>query len=168
MQLVNEVVEVLVPQMNKKTQETMFSSKSDDWYTPEEFYQKLNSEFSFTLDPCASDENFKCKKYYTEEDEGLSKSWAGETVFMNPPYSKVKDWIKKAFNERRKATVVCLIPSRTDTRYFHDYCSYAKEIRFIKGRLKFGDSKNAAPFPSMVVIFDGIGQFPVMKLMERK
>jgi len=154
--------------VNKETQQTMFSSKSDMWYTPDEFYNKLNSEFNFTLDPCASDTNFKCEKYYTEEDEGLAQSWANEVVFMNPPYSKVKDWIQKAYDSRKNATVVCLVPSRTDTRWFHDYCTYAKEIRFIKGRLKFGDSKNCAPFPSMVVVFEGIGHFPVMKTMRRK
>jgi len=154
--------------VNKETQQTMFSSKSDMWYTPDEFYNKLNSEFNFTLDPCAPDTNFKCEKYYTEEDEGLAQSWANEVVFMNPPYSKVKDWIQKAYDSRKNATVVCLVPSRTDTRWFHDYCTYAKEIRFIKGRLKFGDSKNCAPFPSMVVVFEGIGHFPVMKTMRRK
>ena len=146
----------------------MFSSKSDEWATPDDFFDKLNQEFSFTLDPCADDTNFKCKKHFTIEDDGLAQSWANEVVFMNPPYSNVKDWIKKAYNSRRKSVVVCLVPARVDTRWFHDYCTYAKEIRFVKGRLKFGESKNSAPFPSMVVVFDGIGHFPVMKTMERK
>jgi len=133
-----------------------------------EFYDKLNSQFGFTLDPCASDKNHKCDEYFTEEDDGLSKSWAKHIVFMNPPYSKIKNWIKKAYNERGNAIIVCLLPARTDTRYFHEYCTHAREIRFVKGRLKFGNSKNSAPFPSMVVIFDGENMAPMMSFMERK
>jgi len=154
--------------MNKETQKVMFSSKSDQWSTPDEFYDKLNSEFNFTLDPCADDTNFRCEKYFTVEDDGLAQSWANEVVFMNPPYSKIKEWIEKAYNSRRNAVIVCLIPARVDTRWFHKYCTFAKEVRFVKGRLKFGDSKNCAPFPSMVVVFDGIGHYPILRTMERK
>lgn len=137
----------------------MFSSKTNDWSTPQDFYDELNNEFGFTLDPCADEYNHKCNKYFTEEDDGLLQDWGGEIVFCNPPYGKaIKDWVRKAYIEGCKpnTTVVLLIPARTDTQYFHDYIYYeAKEIRFIKGRLKFGDSKNAAPFPSMVVIYRG-------------
>lgn len=137
----------------------MFSSKTNDWSTPQDFYDELNNEFGFTLDPCADEYNHKCNKYFTEEDDGLLQDWGGETVFCNPPYGKaIKDWVRKAYIEGCKpnTTVVLLIPARTDTQYFHDYVYHeAKEIRFIKGRLKFGDSKNAAPFPSMVVIYRG-------------
>lgn len=130
-----------------------FSSKTDMWATPQDFFDNLKKEFKFTLDPCATDENAKCKKYYTEKDDGLSKSWDNEIVFMNPPYGRViKDWIKKA-SEARGGVVVCLLPSRTDTRYFHEYIYGKTEIRFLKGRLKFGGNKNSAPFPSMVVVF---------------
>lgn len=135
----------------------MFSSKTDEWSTPQEFFDKLNAEFGFTLDPCATPENAKCEKYYTKEDDGLKQDWSGETVFCNPPYGRViKDWVKKCYEESRKenTTVVMLIPARTDTSYFHDYIyNKAKEIRFIRGRLKFGNAKNSAPFPSIVVVF---------------
>lgn len=142
--------------MNKKTSKTLFSSTTDLWSTPQKFYNELNEEFDFTLDPCATDENFKCPKYFTEKDDGLTKSWKGHIIFMNPPYGKhIKKWLKKAYEEslQDNTLVVCLIPSRTDTKYWHDYCMKAKEIRFVKGRLKFGNSKNSAPFPSVVVIF---------------
>lgn len=135
----------------------MFSSETDLWATPQEFYDKLNREFNFTLDPCAISENAKCDKYYTIREDGLNQNWGGETVFCNPPYGRaIKDWVKKCYEESKKpnTTVVMLIPARTDTKYFHDYIyNKVKEIRFIKGRLKFGNAKNSAPFPSMVVIF---------------
>jgi site-specific DNA-methyltransferase (adenine-specific) len=133
--------------------EVMFSKESDEWPTPQDLYDKLNGEFIFTLDPCCTKENHKCEKYYTKEQDGLKKDWRGETAFVNPPYSKIKDWAKKCCEESEHATVVMLIPSRTDTRYFHDYIYNKAELRFVKGRLKFGDSKNSAPFPSMIVIF---------------
>ena len=137
--------------------EVMFSSKTDEWETPKEFFDKLNEEFNFTLDPCATPGNAKCKKYYTVKEDGLKQDWQGETVFCNPPYGKaIKNWVKKCYEESRKpnTTVVMLIPARTDTTYFHEYIyKKAKEIRFVKGRLKFGNSKNGAPFPSMVVVF---------------
>ena len=134
----------------------MFSSKTDLWSTPQDFFDELDSEFGFTLDPCATKENAKCQKYYTEEDNGLLQDWGGEVVFCNPPYGRViKDWVKKAHHESKKpgTTVVMLIPARTDTRYFHDFIYGQAEIRFLQGRLKFGAAKNAAPFPSMVVVF---------------
>lgn len=133
--------------------DVMFSKKSDEWATPQNLFDELNKEFAFTLDPCATKENAKCEKFYTIQEDGLSKSWKGETVFCNPPYSQIKEWVKKCYNEAWKCRIVLLIPARTDTRYFHDYIYHKSEIRFIKGRLKFGDSKNSAPFPSMIVIF---------------
>ena len=137
----------------------MFSSKTDLWSTPQDFFDKLNSEFNFTLDPCSTHENAKCKKHYTKEDNGLLKSWKGETVFCNPPYGReLSKWVEKSYKENKEnnVTVVMLIPSRTDTKWFHNYIYGIAEIRFIKGRLKFGNSKNSAPFPSMVVIFRSI------------
>ena len=135
----------------------MFSSKTDLWSTPQDFFDKLNEEFNFDLDPCSTHENAKCKKHYTIEENGLKQDWGGHSVFVNPPYGReIKEWVKKSSSESKKknTTVVMLIPARTDTSYFHDYIyKKAKEIRFIRGRLKFGDSKNPAPFPSMVVIF---------------
>ena len=135
----------------------MYTSETDDWSTPQDFFDVLNEEFNFTLDPCSSKENHKCEKFYTIEDDGLSKDWGGNVVFVNPPYGRViGDWVKKSYEESRKENtkVVMLVPSRTDTRWFHDYIYGKSEIRFIKGRLKFGDGKNSAPFPSMLVIFD--------------
>ena len=137
--------------------EIMFSSKTDLWETPQSFYDELDKEFQFTLDPCATPENAKCEMFFTKEMNGLTQNWGGNRVFCNPPYGKeIGKWVKKAYEESKKSntTVVMLIPARTDTAYFHDYIYHkAKEIRFVKGRLKFGQSKNAAPFPSMVVVF---------------
>lgn len=135
----------------------MFSSKTDMWSTPQEFFNELNKEFNFTLDPCATKENAKCKIYFTKLEDGLKQDWGGYTVFCNPPYGReVGKWVEKAYKESKKenTTIVMLIPARTDTRYFHDYIYHkAKEIRFIRGRLKFGNATNAAPFPSMIVVF---------------
>ena len=135
----------------------MFSSKTDLWSTPNDFFDKLNDEFHFTLDPCSTHENAKCYKHFTEEENGLLQDWGNEVVFCNPPYGRqIKDWVKKSYEESQKGntTVVMLIPARTDTIYFHEYIYHKAEIRFIKGRLKFGNAKNSAPFPSMVVIFE--------------
>lgn len=130
-----------------------FSSQTNEWSTPHDFYSQLDAEFKFTLDPCATDENHKCDKYYTIKQNGLERTWDNEIVFCNPPYGReIKHWVKKA-SEAKGGIVVMLIPARTDTQYFHDYIYGKAEVRFIRGRLKFGDSKNSAPFPSMVVIF---------------
>jgi phage N-6-adenine-methyltransferase len=146
--------------MDKKTQNLMFSSKTDEWETPETIFNKLNQRYKFTLDPCASVHNAKCTKYFTKEDDGLAKSWKDQVVFVNPPYSNVKEWVAKSHQEATSngATVVMLIPSRTDTRYWHDYImSGADKIYFVKGRLKFGNkdhqNKNSAPFPSAIIVF---------------
>lgn len=133
-----------------------YSSKSNEWATPQYLFDELDREFNFTLDPCTTDENAKCDKYYTIEDDGLKQDWSNDVVFMNPPYGRgIKYWIQKAYEEYNKgATVVCLIPARTDTTYWHEYIfGKATDIRFLKGRVKFGDSKNSAPFPSAVVVF---------------
>ena len=135
----------------------IFSSATDEWATPQGFFDKLNEEFHFTLDPCALPHNAKCKKFFTPNEDGLRQDWGGEIVFCNPPYGRaISDWVRKCSEESKKpnTTVVALIPARTDTRYFHEYIyKKARDIRFIKGRLKFGSSKNSAPFPSMVIIF---------------
>ena len=131
-----------------------YSSKSNEWETPADLFNKLDAEFNFTLDPCATANNAKCQKFYTLEQNGLSKSWAGHRVFMNPPYEReIGKWIKKAYEESKDALIVCLIPARTDTSYWHDYIFDKAEIRFLRGRVKFGDQKQGAPFPSAVVIY---------------
>ena len=154
--------------MNSAVQQVMFSSATNEWSTPDSFFRKLDMRFNFTLDPCADEQNHKCDKYYTEKDDGLSKSWAGEVVFCNPPYGReIMKWIKKAYEESQSpnTTVVMLIPSRTDTSYWHDYVMRASEIIFVRGRLKFGNSKNSAPFPSAVVVFKS-DKLPQLRTME--
>ena len=131
--------------------EVMFSSKSELWETPQEFFDELNREFGFQTDVCALRENAKCDTFYTPEQDGLSREWTG-VCWCNPPYGRqIGEWVRKAAES--EATVVMLLPARTDTKWFHDYILPNAEIRFIKGRLKFGGSKNSAPFPSMVCIF---------------
>lgn len=136
--------------------QVMFSSANEVWETPQDFFDKLNDEFHFDLDPCANEDNHKCDVYFTKEQDGLKQDWGGHRVFCNPPYGKVlKTWVRKCFEEGQKPNtiVVMLIPARTDTSFFHDYIYHHAEIRFIRGRLKFGGCSNSAPFPSMVVIF---------------
>ena len=134
--------------------ELMFSSKTDLWETPKDLFDKLNNEFHFTLDVCATPENAKCDSFYTKEQDGLSQPWEG-VVWCNPPYGRqIGEWVRRAFLASVSGnTVVMLLPARTDTRWFHEYIYGKAEIRFIRGRLKFGGSKNSAPFPSMVVVF---------------
>jgi len=133
-----------------------FSSGSGEWETPQAFFDKLDAQFEFTLDPCATPANAKCKKYFTTEDDGLAQDWKGHHVFVNPPYGRgIGVWLKKGYEESKKhnTVVVILVPARTDTKWWHDYVMKAKEIHLVRGRLKFGDSDNAAPFPSAVVVF---------------
>jgi site-specific DNA-methyltransferase (adenine-specific) len=137
----------------------MVSQKTDEWETPANIFKPLDEKFHFTLDPCATDKNHKCVKYYTPEQDGLKQDWGGETAFINPPYSEAAKWIRKAVDESKKGnTCVLLIPARVDTTYWHDYCAKA-EIWFLRGRLKFINKvinpKGELPsiFPSAVVIF---------------
>ena len=134
----------------------MFSSKSDEWETPQALFDQLNSEFHFTLDAAALPINAKCPRFFTPTDDGLVQEWNG-TVWCNPPYGKtVGRWVEKANKSSLDGTtVVMLLPARTDTRWFHDFVYGKATIRFLRGRLKFGGSKNSAPFPSMVAIFYG-------------
>lgn len=134
----------------------MFSSKTDLWATPQELFNELDSEFHFTVDVCALPENAKCKQFFTPEIDGLKQEWAG-VCWCNPPYGrKIGLWVKKA--AKSSCTVVMLLPARTDTRWFHDYIYGYAEIRFIKGRLKFGGCDNSAPFPSMICVFRKDGE----------
>lgn len=136
-------------------QSLMFSSRTDLWETPQDFFDALDAEFGFDLDVCATPKNAKCKRYYTPEQDGLSRPWTG-VVWCNPPYGRqLHRWVEKAANS--VATVVMLLPARTDTMWFHDYIYGKAEVRFVRGRLRFGRSKNGAPFPSMVCIFKNRG-----------
>lgn len=133
----------------------LYSSKTEEWETPLDLFDHLNRHFKFTLDPCATKENAKCLKFFTKEINGLLESWENETVFMNPPYGRViYHWVEKAYEESRlrNATVVCLLPVRTDTKWWQNFCTKGK-VKFLLGRLKFSGSKNSAPFPSAIVVF---------------
>ncbi len=133
----------------------MPKAKNTDWETPQDLFDGLNVEFQFTLDVCATDDNSKCERHFTKEIDGLKQSWQGYICWMNPPYGlAIKQWIKKAYNESLKdATVICLLPVRSDTGWFHDYAMKG-EIRFLRGRLKFGkNGKQPSTFPSMIVVF---------------
>lgn len=133
----------------------LFSSKTHEWATPQELFDKYDKYYAFTLDPCATKQNAKCSTYYTKEIDGLRQSWDRERVFMNPPYGReIGKWIKKACES--DSLVVMLLPARTDTKWFHEYIYKKLEILFIKGRLKFGGCKNSAPFPSMIVVKKGV------------
>lgn len=140
----------------------MFSSKTIECETPQWLFDALNKEFSFTLDVCANEQNAKCARFFTQHDDGLSQEWRG-TCWMNPPYGRmIGKWIKKAYESSLLgSTVVCLVPARTDTAWWQDYIldesgsMHASEIRFLRGRLKFGGQKGSAPFPSAIVIYRG-------------
>lgn len=131
-----------------------FSSKSSEWETPQGFYDAMHLIHNFTLDPCCTHENAKCEKHYTVNENGLAQDWSGDRVWMNPPYGReIGAWMCKAYEESlHGALVVCLVPARTDTSWWHQYAMNG-EITFIRGRLKFGGCTNSAPFPSAVVIF---------------
>jgi phage N-6-adenine-methyltransferase len=131
-----------------------FSSKTDMWGTPAALFNALNADHKFETDVCAVTENAKCANFYAPEDDGLKQVWQG-SCWMNPPYGrKIGAWVKKAYESSLSgAKVVCLLPARTDTAWWHDYCMKGT-IMFIRGRLKFNDGKSPAPFPSAIVIFE--------------
>lgn len=143
----------------------MYSSDKSEWETPQDLFDNLNKEFQFTLDPAATPENAKCPTFYTIEDNGLALPWVGN-VWLNPPYGRgiTGQWVQKAYMEsvEHHCLVCMLLPARTDQPWFHEFIlNGAIEIRFIKGRLRFVGAKSGAPFPSMIVVFDGaVGMFP--------
>jgi site-specific DNA-methyltransferase (adenine-specific) len=139
----------------KQTMEYLCSSKDMTWATPQEWFNYLNLEFKFTLDPCCHHKTAKCKKHYTPEEDGLAQSWEDEVVFMNPPYGKdLPKWMSKAYTEARDngALVVCFVPARVDTNWWHNYAAKG-EVRYPKGRVKFSGATSTAPFPVAVIIF---------------
>ena len=140
----------------------LLSSKKMDYCTPRDFFDQLDWEFHFTLDAAATEKSAKCSRYFTPETNGLERPWScGGAVFCNPPYGRETGrWVRKAWEEaQRGTTIVLLIPARTDTAYFHDYIYGKAEVRFIRDRLRFtdedGNTYGRAPFPSMVVIYNG-------------
>jgi site-specific DNA-methyltransferase (adenine-specific) len=138
----------------KRNLRVHFSSASAEWATPQWLFDALDREFGFALDPCATAENAKCSKYFTAAEDGLRQSWDYQVVFMNPPYGRVIGaWMRKAWeSSQRGATVVCLVPARTDTDWWHRFAMRG-EVRLLKGRLRFGNAKSCAPFPSAIVVF---------------
>lgn len=143
---------------------SLFTSNSDEWSTPQEFFDLLDEKYQFVFDLACSPDNCKTRDGFTVEDDALDQNWAlityetnGGWLWLNPPYSKISEFVDKAWDQMTLgAKIVMLIPARTDTKYFHNfiYKQAGVSIEFIKGRLKFGGSKNSAPFPSMLVIFD--------------
>lgn len=133
----------------------LYSSRSEEWATPPNFFASLDAEFGFTLDPCATRQNTKCRNFYTKADNGLAHDWRRHIVFCNPPYGRnIGEWAKKCYlASQAGATVVLLVHSRTDTRFFHDWIYGKAELRFVRGRLKFGDGRQSAPFPSLVAVY---------------
>ena len=135
----------------------LFTSATPEWATPQDLFDRLDAVHHFTLDVCATHENAKCQRYFTREQDGLAQDWDGR-VWMNPPYGReIGLWVDKALRASRTTArfVVCLLPARTDTRWFHELCLPYGRVEFLRGRLKFGGSKNSAPFPSMLVTFLG-------------
>ena len=136
--------------------ETLMSSSSCEWETPNALFRELDEEFHFTLDVASTDENAKCRKHFTRADDGLSQNWGGETVWCNPPYGReIGAWVERCQEHGENGTAVMLLPVRTDTAWFHKYVLGKAEIRFLRGRLRFNNAKNNAPFPSMIVIYGG-------------
>ncbi len=146
----------------------LYSSNKADWSTPQELFDSLDREFFFILDACANEENSKCTCFYDEEQDGLSKPWVG-TVWMNPPYGRgIDKWVEKAYTESRKegCICVCLLPVRSDTRWWHRFVMRSSEIRLLTRRLSFEHSNNKAPFPAAIVVFRSEVVTPVLKSME--
>jgi phage N-6-adenine-methyltransferase len=135
-------------------QQALFSSDDDEWATPQWLFDALDVEFSFTLDPCSTHANAKCERHFTREEDGLSQDWGDHSVFMNPPYGReILRWMRKAYESAQcGATVVCLVPARTDTRWWHRYAMKG-EIRLLHGRIRFVGGRHSAPFPSAIVVF---------------
>ena len=139
-----------------KGQSVLFSKKSDEWETPQALFDVLHEEFDFDFDCAATAQNAKCKLWLGPggmTEDALTFDWDDAYCWLNPPYSQCKEFVAKAALEASTgATVVLLLPARTDTKWFHEHIYKKHEVRFLKGRLQFGDSKNNAPFPSMIVV----------------
>jgi phage N-6-adenine-methyltransferase len=140
--------------------ESLYSSDKIEWETPHHLFEKLNIEFAFTLDACASAANAKCPRYFTIDDDALEQNWSGR-VWMNPPYGRqISHFVAKAHHEAscgHADLIVCLLPVRSDTRWWHQHCMRAQEIRLLTRRLEFVGSSNKAPFPACIVVYRGAG-----------
>lgn len=144
--------------MNENYSNITFSHEKDAWETPQDFFDRLNNIFGFDLDVCASEENHKCEMYFTKEQNGLAQDWSGHKCWCNPPYGRgIEHWVEKAAEtvKDNKTVVVCLLPARTDTKWFHTYVlnNERAHVKFVRGRMRFSGSKQRATFPSMIVVF---------------
>jgi len=155
-----------------KGQDTLFSHKSDEHGTPQWLYNKLHTEYRFTLDPCATDQNAKCALYYTKDQNGLAQSWAHHNIYINPPYSETKLWVEKAIYEVENndcPLVVMLLPSRTGMKWYtRGIMQHYSKLIFIEGRLKFEGQENSAPFDSIIVVFKKGTRFPEIEVWSNK
>lgn len=145
----------MIPKTRQNSMQVHFSSQTDLWSTPPELFRRLDARFHFDIDVCAVPSNAKCSRFFTPEQDGLKQEWKG-TLFMNPPYGRtIGLWVRKAYESSLQgATVVCILPARTDTRWFHKYVAIgADEVIFLAGRIKFGNATTGAPFPSVIVVF---------------
>ncbi|GHU72158.1 DNA N-6-adenine-methyltransferase of bacteriophage [Clostridia bacterium] len=141
----------------------LFTSNSGEWETPQAFFDKLDDEFHFDLDVCATAENAKVARYFTKEQDGLAQSWAGSVAWCNPPYGKgIELWCQKCYESSLNGvTVVLLVPVRSSTKWFHDWVLGKAELRFVRGCLHFSEAKHAAPFPSLVAVYRPTGHVPI-------
>jgi phage N-6-adenine-methyltransferase len=133
----------------------LFSSATDEWSTPQSFFDKLNRRYRFTLDPCAAPENAKCDLFFTREQNGLVQDWGTHRVFCNPPFGKqIGAWVRKCFEASQKGALVALLaPCRTDTRWWHDWIEGKARVTFVRGRLRFGNARASAPFPAVIAVY---------------
>lgn len=150
--------------MNTAQLQAQFSSETSEWSTPDWLFRELDEEFNFDVDVCALPENAKCERFFSPAEDGLRQQWQGR-CWCNPPYgNQIGLWVHKAWESAQAgALVVCLLPSRTDSAWWFDYVMEASEIRFLRGRLKFGAGENSAPFPSAVAVF----RPPLTSMSER-
>ena len=148
----------------------MYSSNKDDWSTPQNLFDYLDDEYHFDLDVCADESNYKCTRYFNADDDGLLQPWYG-MVWMNPPYGReIIQWMRKAYHESRQSScqVLCLVPSRTDNFWWHEYVMKSSSICFIRGRLVFSGADSGAPFPSALVYFTSQSEYPILKVLDLK
>ncbi len=148
--------------------ESLYKSDKMDWGTPQYIFDYLNKEFNFTLDVCADSNNTKCKNFFSIENNGLSQNWDDNICWMNPPYGRdIKNWVEKAYRESRKnCTCVCLVPVRSDTKWWHDYVMKSFEIRLFNKRLSFAGANNKAPFPAAIIVFNKLSENPKLSVIK--
>lgn len=143
--------------MDMQNNRGMMTSETDEWSTPQDLFDEFDRVYGFELDVSATPENTKCGRFYTKDDDGLRQEWhsSSRVAWMNPPYGRtIGAWVEKAYRESQEGmTIVCLLPARTDTAWFHEWVAGKAELTFLRGRLKFGGHQSNAPFPSLVAVY---------------